>query len=137
MKFSTKTRYAMRAMVEIAEAGQTNGIFQKDIADKQKISVKYLDQIICSLKRAKLIKNVKGKKSGYRLTRGASEINMLDIHLAFEPEIAVIECLSEQLTCEMQEICFTYPFWQGLNDVISGYFTKFTLEDLVEKRIMM
>jgi len=135
MKFSTKTRYAMRAMVEIAKVDQTTGIFQKDISENQKISIKYLDQIIHSLKRAKLIKNVKGKKSGYKLVRKASEINMLDIHLAFEPEIAVIECLSEQFTCEMRVNCFTYPFWQGLNDVISDYFAKFTLEDLVEKRI--
>ena len=134
MKFSTKTRYGMRAMVEIAKADPKKGIFQKDISKKQKISIKYLDHIITALKTAGLIVNVKGKKSGYRLTRDASEITMLQIHTAFEPEIAVIECLSEYVTCEMEKICYTYPFWLGLNKVVNDYFTSITLQDVVDKK---
>ena len=135
MKFNTKTRYAMRTLVEIAKADQETGIFQKDISENQNISLKYLDQIIYSLKKARLIKTVKGKKSGYRLTRDSSQINMLDVYLAFEPEMAVIGCLSESIHCEMKEQCFTFPFWNGLNGVISDYFRKVTLEDLVESRL--
>jgi Rrf2 family protein len=134
MRISTKTRYGMRAMVEIAKADPTKGIFQKDISNNQKISIKYLDHIIQSLKTAGLIINVKGKKSGYRLTRSASEITMYQIHTAFEPEIAIIECLSQYMTCEMEQICYTYPFWNGLNETIKNYFTNTTLDDLVTKR---
>ena len=134
MRFSTKTRYGMRAMVEIAKTEPSKGIFQKDISKNQKISIKYLDQIIQSLKVAGLIINIKGKKSGYRLTRPASEITMLQIHSAFEPEIAVIECLSVHVSCEMEQICHTYPFWDGLNKVINDYFTNATLQDLVNKK---
>ena len=134
MKFSTKTRYGMRAMVEITIADQKQGIFQKDISKNQQISLKYLDHIIQALKTSGLIVNVKGKKSGYRLTRPASEITMLDIHTAFEPEIAVIDCMSQHIECEMKEICYTYPFWSGLNKVVEDYFNNATLEDLVKKR---
>jgi len=134
MKFNTQIRYGMRAMVEIAKVDQAIGIFQKDISENQKISIKYLDHIIHSLKTAGLIINIKGKKSGYRLTRNASEITMLDIHNAFEPEIAVIECLSEHIICEMDPICYTNHFWRGLNERIIDYFTNVTLEDLVNKR---
>lgn len=134
MKFNTQIRYGMRALVEIAKADQNTGIFQKDIADNQKISIKYLDHIIHSLKIAGLIINVKGKKSGYRLTRRAADITMLDIHNAFEPEIAVTDCQSEFITCELEKVCYTNPFWNGLNQHIIDYFTKITLDDVVNKR---
>ena len=132
MKFSTKTRYGMRAMVEIAMADQDKGIFQKDISKHQHISLKYLDYIIQALKTAGLIVNVRGKKSGYRLTRPSSEITILQIHTAFEPEIAVIDCLSQHVECELQDICRTYPYWKGLNKVVNDYFSNSTLKDLVD-----
>lgn len=134
MKFTTQVRYGMRAMVEIAKADQKIGILQKDISENQKLSIKYLDQIIHSLKIAGLIINIKGKKSGYRLTRDAREITTLDIHNAFEPEIAVTECQSEFITCELKEVCHTNSFWNGLNDHIIEYFTRVTLDDLVQRR---
>lgn len=134
MKFSTKTRYALRAMIEIAESDENNKIFQKDISQRQSISPKYLDQIIQSLKAAGLIKNLNGRKSGYRLAQKASEISVLQIHTAFEPEIAVVECLSENINCEMEEICCTNEFWNGLNRLIIDYFQNITLEDLIKKK---
>lgn len=124
----------MRAMVEIAKADPKAGIFQKDISKNQKISIKYLDHIIQALKTAGLIVNVKGKKSGYRLTRDASEITILQVHTAFEPEIAVIDCMSQHIKCEMEEICYTYPFWTGLNKLVNDYFINATVEDLVKNR---
>jgi Rrf2 family protein len=133
MRFSTKTRYGMRAMAEIAKADQKIGIFQKDISKNQKISVKYLDHIIQALKANGLIVNIKGKKSGYRLTRAASEITMLQIHTAFEQEIAVIDCMSQHIDCELVNICHTYPFWSGLNKVVEDYFKGTTLVDLLGK----
>lgn len=134
MKFSTKTRYGLRAMVEIAKADHQNGILQKDISKNQKISNKYLDQIIKSLKNAYLISNVKGKKSGYRLNRNADEITVLQVHMAFEEEVAIIHCLSKKITCEMEDICQTNSFWNGLNDLIIEYFSNTTLEDLLQSR---
>ena len=83
MKFNTKTRYGIRSMLEIAMNKEQDGVFQKDIAKNQNISIKYLDHIIHSLKASRLIVNVRGKKSGYTLTREPSEITMFDIHNAF------------------------------------------------------
>lgn len=134
MRFGTKTRYGIRAMVEIAKADPKKGILQKDISKNQKISIKYLDQIIHALKTAGLIINIKGKKSGYRLTKNASEITILQIHYAFEAEIAVIECLSEHFDCELEDICYTNPFWNGLNKLVLEYFNNATLQDLLDKK---
>ena len=118
-------------MVEIAKSDQEKGILQKDISEIQNISYKYLDQIIHSLKRAGLLVNVKGKKSGYQLTRLASEITLYQIHAAFEPEIAIVDCLSGYIQCDMEDICTTKDFWSGLNNIIEQYLTNITLQDLV------
>ena len=130
MKFSTKTRYGIRTMLEIALNDQQDGVFQKDIAKKQDISVKYLDHIIHSLKAAGLIVNVRGKKSGYILTRSAGEITMLDIHNAFEPGICVIDCLAQGVECEREDFCQAKGFWGELNYRIQDYFKSVTLEDI-------
>ena len=121
-------------MVEIAKADPKKGILQKNISKNQKISNKYLDQIIHSLKDAELIVNVKGKKSGYRLTQNASEITALQIHYAFEREIAIIDCLSQHVDCTLEDICYTNPFWDGLNNLIIEYFRYATLQDILDKK---
>jgi len=135
MKFNTKTRYGIRTMMEIAMQDPQQGIFQKDIASKQRISFKYLDQIIASLKAADLITNVRGKKSGYVLTRRASEITIYDIHKAFAPEINIVDCLSEMVDCEDIGHCAPRDLWKGLNDKIIEYLRSSTLQDLVDKQL--
>ncbi|MDX9883389.1 MAG: Rrf2 family transcriptional regulator [Prolixibacteraceae bacterium] len=127
----------MRAMLEIASDETQSGVFQKDIAEKQQISVKYLDQIIHELKIAGLIVNVRGRKSGYILTRKPSEITMLDIHKAFEPGICVIDCLSRSVHCQMKDTCHTRGFWGKLNNMILNYFERVTLQDLVNNKSLV
>jgi Rrf2 family protein len=122
-------------MLEIAQAGASQGVFQKDIAKNQEISIKYLDHIIQALKTSNLIANAKGKKSGYILTRKPSEITVFDIHRAFEPGICLVECLSGNFQCDLNESCKTRGFWGQLNNLIIGYFKSVTLEDLMNKRI--
>ncbi len=133
MKFSTKTRYGLRAILEIARGDDQNGVFQKEIAEKQAISNKYLDYIIASLKAAGLIRNVRGKKSGYMLTRLPESITVLDVHNAFEHGICVIECMDANFTCERQFHCDTFPFWRNLNALVLDYFNKTTLKSLLEE----
>lgn len=133
MKFSTKTRYGIRTMLEIAlHATEKGGVYQKDIAEKQGISVKYLDHIIHALKAAELISNLKGKKSGYILTKKPEDITILDIHNAFEPGICVIDCLSRSISCNREKYCAARGFWGGLNNLIRDYFQSVTLLDLVK-----
>ncbi len=135
MQFSTKTRYGVRAMIEIALESENEGIFQKDIALKQNISVKYLDHIIAALKVAGLIIPFRGRKSGYKLSRPSNTITILDIHLAFEPGICVVDCLRKGADCEREEICAVVDFWEELNTQIIDYLKSCSLSDLADKKI--
>ena len=117
-------------MLEIALEETGNSVFQKDIAKNQDISIKYLDHIIQALKTAGLIVNIKGKKSGYVLTRPAAEITMLDIHNAFEGNVCVIDCMDSNVICEREQECCVKGFWGGLNILIIDYFKGITLENL-------
>ena len=124
-------------MLEIALSEGDEGVLQKNIAENQNISFKYLDHIITALKVAGLVTNTRGKKSGYILTRDPSEITMLDIHKAFEPGICVVDCLGCYVVCEREDICVARLFWKGLNDRIVDYFKNTTLKDLVDKHVTM
>lgn len=137
MKFSTKTRYGIRALLEIALHSDGAGVFQKDIAENQKLSIKYLDHIIAALKVAGLISNVKGKKSGYVLTRSPKNISMLDVHNAFESGVCVVDCLSGNVNCELENCCATKDFWQGMNDQIESYLLSVSLQDIVDKHLAL
>jgi len=124
-------------MLEIAQTNSSKGIFQKEIAVNQSLSLKYLDHIIHALKASSLICNAKGKKSGYILTRPPDEITIFDIHRAFEPGICLVECLSGNYSCDMSEGCLTRGFWEHLNNLIINYFKSVTLDDLMHQRISM
>lgn len=137
MKFSTKTRYGIRATLEIALNGDTNGIYQKEIAQNQDISYKYLDQIINSLKVAGLVTKADGRKSGYILTREPAEISVYDIHNAFEPGICVIDCMAMNFSCDREKFCALKGFWGQLNNTIIDYFKSTTIKDLMEEQVKL
>ncbi len=122
-------------MIEIARETNENGIFQKDIAVRQDLSIKYLDQIIAALKTAELITNVKGKKSGYILTKPAKEITLFDIYTAFVPTPLLADCLNPNYRCEKEANCAVKPFYAGLNNLIIDYLNSFTLHQLLHKQI--
>ncbi len=123
-------------MLEIAgKEKNSKGVFQKDIAASQNLSNKYLDQIIHALKTANLIRNVKGKKSGYVLTRDSKDITVYDIHRAFEPGLFMVECLSCSFTCGMAETCHARPFWCSLQRMVTNYFRSVTLADLLNRHL--
>jgi Rrf2 family protein len=123
----------MRAILEIALDQSETGVFQKDISVRQRISIKYLDSIIASLKTAGLIMNVRGKKSGYRLTREPVKIKVIDIFNAFEPGISIVECMNNNFNCENASKCAVRDFWGGLNQMMVNYFENHTLEDLLRE----
>jgi Rrf2 family protein len=137
VKISTRTRYGIRTLLEIAMSGSKSGVFQKDIAKNQSISNKYLDHIIHALKASNLISNSKGKKSGYILTRKPSTITVFDIHNAFESGICLVECLSGNYNCDRKKACLTKGFWAKLNNLITDYFKSVTLDDLMNKKITL
>lgn len=137
MKFSTKTRYGIRAILEIAQNECLNGIYQKEIAANQNISYKYLDHIINSLKVAGLVSKSGGARSGYVLTRKPGEITIYDIHNAFEHGICVVDCLSNVYSCKREDFCHSKGFWGELNNLIINYFKAVTVEDLLNDKVKL
>jgi len=137
LKFSTKTRYGVRAILEIALNESDNGIYQKEISSNQNISYKYLDQIITSLKVAGLVTKASGRRSGYVLTRKPSEITINDIHNAFEPGICVVDCLANNYKCKRDGHCSSQGFWGKLNEQIIDYLKSTTLQDLLDEQVKL
>jgi len=137
MKISTRTRYGVRAMIEIAKGTPEQGVFQKDIATSQSLSNKYLDHIIQALKTAQLIRSAKGRKSGYVLTRDPADITIFDIHRAYEPGICLVDCVSGDYDCDLRDGCQARGFWGRLNSMITDYFKSVTLEDLISGKVSL
>lgn len=130
MKFSTRDRYALRLMTELANRGDML-VPLKDISSAQQISLKYLEQIITPLARAGLVVSVRGAQGGYRLARPAADYTAGEILRAIEGELTSIPCLASTAEqCPRRSLCRTLGFWAGMNQVINQYADSVTLEDL-------
>ena len=133
MKISTKGRYALRLMLDIAQHGEDGGcVSLKDVSVRQQVSMKYLEQIVTQLSRAGLLKSVRGAQGGYRLTRRPEEYRVGDVLRITEGNLAPVACLEDsENRCERSHECATLDFWTGLYAVINQYIDRFTLADLV------
>jgi Rrf2 family protein len=134
MKVNTKTRYGLRALVEIASGAAQDGVYQKQISRNQDISYKYLDLIIAELKSSNLITTVTGKKSGYRLKRDPGTISVYDVYSAFNQDLALVHCLCEEGQCKREGKCAARGFWEGLNDELANHLKSVTIFDLAKKQ---
>ena len=134
MLISTKGRYALRVMIDLAEH-QTEGFIPlKVIAERQEISEKYLESIIKLLVRAKLLNGVRGKGGGYKLTKAPEQYTVGNILRLTEDSMAPVSCLgSGANACPRAAECRTLPLWQGLNKVISDYLDNITVADLMQR----
>jgi Rrf2 family protein len=133
MRINTKVRYGLRALIEIANSNNVSGILQKDIANNQEISLKYLDSIVSSLKVKGLIANTKGK-GGYKLTRLPEEITMLDIYTAFE-KIEVVECLINKTICNRSSDCVARCFWNEFNQDFKQILLNKNLQQIINQNL--
>jgi len=131
MIISTKIRYGLRALLEIAKVNPGEGVMQKDISERQDISNKYLDHIIRDMKAANIICNQKLKKSGYKLKMPASEITVYTIYQAFEDELCLVECI-ENKGCKLLDSCQSVPVWRELNSRMIDFMKSITLQDIIE-----
>ena len=131
---STRGRYALRMMVDLAEHQENGYVSLKDIAARQDISKKYLEQIIPVLNRASLLETVRGFYGGYRLARHPSEYTVGEILLATEGNLAPVSCLAgETNTCPRRGECATLFVWEGLQQVVTEYLNSITLQDIVDR----
>ena len=133
MKISTKGRYALRMMTDIASTGDDGFISLKEISERQNISKKYLEQIVPQLTRQGLLKTNRGNRGGYALARPAKEITVGDVLRAAEGSIAPVSCLEFEVNkCPRADKCATLYVWEGLNKVISEYLDGVTVADILE-----
>ena len=131
MMISTKGRYALRVMLDLADHNTGDYIPLKDIAQRQEISVKYLENILASLSRANLVDATRGKGGGYRLCRPPKDYAAGEILRLAEGSLASVSCLrGEQKGCEKAGHCRALPLWEGLDQVIDQYLDSVSLADL-------
>ena len=135
MKISTKGRYALRLLLDIAQNQQDGFVSLKEIAERQEVSKKYLEQIIPLLSRAELLQTSRGYQGGYRLARRPEDYTARDILHLTEGSLAPVACLDcEVNTCPRSANCPTLPLWQGLDRVIEDYLAGVTLQDLIDRQ---
>ncbi len=133
MKISTRGRYGLRALVEIARLNEKGQVSVKEISARQKISENYLEQIIFPLKKAGIVKSIRGAQGGYLLARPAAEITVGDILRVLEGDIAPVECLAGNgAGCDRADSCPTIGLWRELNEAVYKVVDSHTLQDLVD-----
>jgi len=131
MIVSTKGRYALRVMIDLAEHQAERYVPLKEVAARQDISEKYLENILKVLVQNGFLEGLRGKGGGYRLTRSPDQYTVAEILLLTEGSLAPVSCLTPGApACERMANCRTYTMWKGLNDLIANYFGKITLADL-------
>lgn len=136
MLISSKGRYAMRVLLDLAENSDGRLIPLRDIAARQNISQKYLESIMTLLSKNGFVEAMHGKGGGYRLCKAPSEYMAGDILRLTEGTLAPVMCLEEDAkACERAESCKTLPLWTGLNRVISDYLDHVSLADILEKSL--
>ena len=138
MKLSTKGRYAVMAMVDLALHSDDKPISLADIADRQEISLSYLEQLFAKLRRGGLVKSVRGPGGGYLLARGDDETRISDIILAVDEPIRATRCTPGQpFGCRINKSrCTTHDLWEELGNQIYLYLSSISVADVVNKRIL-
>lgn len=137
MKLSTKGRYAVMAMTDLAISSSDRPVPLGDIASRQEISLSYLEQLFAKLRRAGLVKSVRGPGGGYRMARPLNETRVADIMLAVEEPVDVTRCQHKASGCmENGRRCVTHDLWDELGRHIHLFLNGVTLEDVVQRRVL-
>lgn len=137
MKIGTKGRYAVMAMVDVAKYGnKTTPVSLSDIAERQEISLSYLEQLFCKLRKAQLVSSMRGALGGYFLNRKSNHISIADIIDAAEEPVRLTRCSSlSGKGCMKNEVrCLTHHLWEGMGNQIAAYLEKISLQDVLEKK---
>lgn len=136
MMISTKGRYALRVMIDLAEHCNGEYIPMKDVVKRQQVSQKYVERIMTMLSKANFVEAVQGKGGGYRLNRSPDEYIVGDILRLTEGSLAPVACLDcDAEECERADQCRTLPMWKELNNRITDFFDGITIADLMKKDI--
>jgi Rrf2 family protein len=134
MKISTRIRYGARAVLELASHYGEGPIELKEIARRENISLKYLEQVIVPLRTAGLVKSVRGSKGGYSLAKPPSGICLRDLVEILEGPFNLVECLNDPKACQRVDSCVTRDIWKEVSEAIYGIFDSITFEDMVNRK---
>ena len=133
MKLSTRSRYGIRGLLELALHYGEGPVQIKTIADVEGISVKYLEQLIAQLKSAGFVSSLRGPKGGYVLAKAPASIRLYDVFDVLEGPVIPLECLDDGDACERVADCILRPVWKELRDAVEEVLCKTTFQDLVDK----
>jgi Rrf2 family protein len=134
IRLSTKGRYGTRLMLNLARhhGVGNDAVILKHISDDERISIRYLEQIIIPLKINRLVKSIRGAGGGYTLARKPEDIKISEILHALEGNCCLVECIEDGTYCEFTETYPTYPIWKNATELLKGYFDSLTLKDVME-----
>ena len=134
MKISTKGRYALRMLIELATHQEEGFVSLKDISERQGISKKYLEQIVPMLNKSGILRTNRGNKGGYMLAKRPAEYTVGEILRITEGSLAPVSCLDNvPHECVRANECITLSVWQGLYEVMTNYLDNITLQDIIDK----
>lgn len=136
MSVSTKTRYALRMLIDIAAYQDSGKVKIKEVSSRQDISVKYLEQIVTTLSKAGIVKGERGPQGGYVLTRPASEITVAEIVTLLDGGISPVSCIKDDcVECDRKDRCSTLDMWMKINKAVMDIMKDTTIQDLVDDAI--
>ena len=132
MNITSKGRYALRVMLDLAQHPDDGFVSLKTVAERQGISMKYLEAIVGNLKKAELLESTRGKEGGYRLSRDPADYTVEEILHAIEDNLAPVSCIKDgSIQCDRAAACQTLPMWKELDEITNAYLNTVTLGDLL------
>ncbi len=133
MKLSTRTRYGVRALVDLALHDNKGPVQVKDIAEREEISEKYLEHLMSILKGAGFVRSVRGARGGYLMAKPTADVNLYEVVNVLEGSLAPAECVTDAEVCHRSSFCVTRDVWGEIQDVINNVLKSITLEDLCQR----
>lgn len=137
VKVSTRGRYGLRAMIELAKNENSGAIPLRIISDKQNISEQYLEQLFVNLRNSGLVKSVRGASGGYLLKKSPEEITVEEILISLEGPLNIVDCIADESLCDFSNECATHELWIELRERIKDLLSNITLADLKERAIKL
>ena len=132
MNVTSKGRYALQVMIDLAQHPEEGFVSLKTVAERQGISMKYLEMIVSGLKKAELVESTRGKEGGYRLSRSPADYSVGEILRCLEDNLAPVSCIKDgEIQCEKASACVTLPMWKELDDLTNAYLDGVSLQDLL------
>jgi len=134
MRLSTKGRYGARAMLDLALNSSEGPVLLREIAKRQEVSEKYLEHSITTLRKAGLVRSIRGARGGYVLAKLPSQIRLSEIMEVLEGSMAPVECVDDPQVCQRAQLCVTRDIWAKMKEAIDNILESITLQDMVERQ---